>query len=36
MREAIHVTGALREEDLSAETRGRLLEVFRDWKADTA
>jgi hypothetical protein len=28
------VTGTLREEDLSPETREELLDVFRHWNAD--
>ena len=36
MRETIRVTGALREEDLSPETRDRFLAVFRNWNADGA
>jgi anti-sigma factor RsiW len=33
MRETIRLTGMLREEDLSPETRDALLETFRNWKA---
>jgi anti-sigma factor RsiW len=32
MRETIVTLGALREESLSAQTRERLLEAFRDWR----
>jgi predicted anti-sigma-YlaC factor YlaD len=32
MREAVRVTGTLREEDLSPEARDGLLRAFRDWK----
>jgi anti-sigma factor RsiW len=34
MRETIRVTGTLREEDLSPETREELLDVFRHWNTD--
>jgi predicted anti-sigma-YlaC factor YlaD len=34
MRETIRVTGTLKEEDLSPETRERLLDVFRNWNAE--
>jgi len=32
MRETIVTLGSLREESLSAPTRERLLEAFRDWR----
>ena len=32
MRETIRLTGALKEEDLTPETRDDLLRAFRDWK----
>jgi hypothetical protein len=35
MRETIRITGTLTEDDLSAETRGALLEAFRDWNAQS-
>jgi predicted anti-sigma-YlaC factor YlaD len=34
MRETVRVTGTLRQEDLSPETRDALLDVFRDWNAE--
>jgi anti-sigma factor RsiW len=33
MRDAIRLTGTLREEDLSAEARDALLAVFRNWRS---
>ncbi|MFN0096515.1 MAG: zf-HC2 domain-containing protein [Dehalococcoidia bacterium] len=35
MRTAIRLTGALREEAIGADARGRLLAAFRGWKAQT-
>ena len=32
MRETIHLTGTLSEDDISAEAENELLRVFRDWK----
>lgn len=32
MRQTIRLTGELREEQLTAEQRGELLHLFRDWK----
>ena len=32
MREAIRLTGTLREDDLTPEARDGLLGVFRDWR----
>ncbi len=34
MRETIRLTGMLREEDLSAETRDALLDAFRTWNTE--
>jgi predicted anti-sigma-YlaC factor YlaD len=34
MRDTIRVTGTLREEDLSPETRETLLDAFRNWKTE--
>jgi anti-sigma factor RsiW len=31
MRETIRLTGRIAEESLSQETRGRLIQAFRDW-----
>ena len=36
MRETVRLTGALREDDLSAAARTTLLEQFRDWKESPA
>jgi predicted anti-sigma-YlaC factor YlaD len=33
MRETIRLTGALREEDISPDTKETLLDAFRNWKA---
>jgi anti-sigma factor RsiW len=33
MRTTIELTGRLREEDLAPETKDRLLDLFRHWKA---
>jgi hypothetical protein len=32
MRQTIRLTGHLREEDLTAQQRGDLIHLFRDWK----
>ena len=32
MRETIRLTGCLREENLSAQQKDELLDLFRDWK----
>lgn len=34
MRHTIRATGTLREEDLGADTRDRLLDAFRNWNAE--
>jgi Putative zinc-finger len=34
VRHTVELVGGLREEDLSGEARGALLEAFRGWKAE--
>jgi hypothetical protein len=34
MRETVRLTGALREDDVPADARDRLLQTFRGWKRD--
>ena len=36
MRETIHLTGMLSEDDITPEAEDELMRAFRDWKANSS